>query len=262
MAVVTGPLPWRVLRDRPAAGVRGVLPAAAGGDARVQHQGARHRRAHRRGVAQPRRRPDHERGDRRPRCCSRCSPSSVMLVLLVPTMIWVRLRVPRRPRLVEFLCLLPLTIPALVLVVGLRRLRLGQLPRRRLGAHAHLRVHRPGAAVRLPRDRRRPVVDRRADPGRGRPLARRGLVHRDRPGGLPNIRTASSARRSSRWRWCSASSPSPRCCTTTRCRWSSSCSARATPRCRWRPRSPRSARLRPAVLLSFLDRRRRPSEGK
>jgi putative spermidine/putrescine transport system permease protein len=42
-----------------------------------------------------------------------------MLVLLVPTMIWVRLRVPRLNRLVEFLCLLPLTIPAIVLVTGL-----------------------------------------------------------------------------------------------------------------------------------------------
>jgi putative spermidine/putrescine transport system permease protein len=43
-----------------------------------------------------------------------------MLLLLVPTMVWVRLRVPRAVRLVEFLCLLPLTIPALVIVVGMR----------------------------------------------------------------------------------------------------------------------------------------------
>jgi putative spermidine/putrescine transport system permease protein len=42
-----------------------------------------------------------------------------MVVLLVPTMVWVRLRVPRATRLVEFLCLLPLTVPALVIVVGL-----------------------------------------------------------------------------------------------------------------------------------------------
>ena len=42
-----------------------------------------------------------------------------MLVLLVPTMVWVQLRLPRMLRLVEFLCLLPLTIPAIVLVVGL-----------------------------------------------------------------------------------------------------------------------------------------------
>ena len=43
----------------------------------------------------------------------------LMLVLLVPTVIWVRLRLPRLHRVVEFLCLLPLTIPAIVLVVGL-----------------------------------------------------------------------------------------------------------------------------------------------
>ena len=42
-----------------------------------------------------------------------------MLVLLVPTMIWVRLRLPRLNRVIEFLCLLPLTIPAIVLVAGL-----------------------------------------------------------------------------------------------------------------------------------------------
>ncbi|MBG0562118.1 ABC transporter permease [Actinoplanes aureus] len=45
--------------------------------------------------------------------------SLLMLVLLVPTAIWVRLRLPRLRRIVEFLCLLPLTIPAIVLVVGL-----------------------------------------------------------------------------------------------------------------------------------------------
>jgi putative spermidine/putrescine transport system permease protein len=43
----------------------------------------------------------------------------LMLVLLVPTAIWVRLRLPRLRRIIEFLCLLPLTIPAIVLVVGL-----------------------------------------------------------------------------------------------------------------------------------------------
>jgi putative spermidine/putrescine transport system permease protein len=42
-----------------------------------------------------------------------------MLVLLVPTMVWVQLRLPGLLRLVEFVCLLPLTIPAIVLVVGL-----------------------------------------------------------------------------------------------------------------------------------------------
>ena len=45
--------------------------------------------------------------------------SVLMLVLLVPTMVWVRLKLQRLSRIVEFVCLLPLTIPAIVLVVGL-----------------------------------------------------------------------------------------------------------------------------------------------
>jgi putative spermidine/putrescine transport system permease protein len=45
--------------------------------------------------------------------------SVAMLLLLLPTMIWVRLRLPQLKRIVEFICLLPLTIPAIVLVVGL-----------------------------------------------------------------------------------------------------------------------------------------------
>jgi putative spermidine/putrescine transport system permease protein len=44
----------------------------------------------------------------------------VMVVLLVPTMIWVRLRVPGASWLIESLCLLPLAIPALVIVVGIK----------------------------------------------------------------------------------------------------------------------------------------------
>jgi putative spermidine/putrescine transport system permease protein len=47
-----------------------------------------------------------------------------MLVILVPTMIWVRLRTPWAKGVVEFLCLLPLTIPALVVVVGLKNVYL------------------------------------------------------------------------------------------------------------------------------------------
>jgi putative spermidine/putrescine transport system permease protein len=45
--------------------------------------------------------------------------SIAMLVLLLPTMVWVRLRLPSLHRIVEFLCLLPLTIPAIALVVGI-----------------------------------------------------------------------------------------------------------------------------------------------
>jgi putative spermidine/putrescine transport system permease protein len=42
-----------------------------------------------------------------------------MLVILVPTMVWTIIRVPRMRRVVEFLCLLPLAIPAIVIVVGI-----------------------------------------------------------------------------------------------------------------------------------------------
>jgi putative spermidine/putrescine transport system permease protein len=42
-----------------------------------------------------------------------------MLLLLVPVATWVHLRLPQLRRLIEFICLLPLTIPAVVLVVGI-----------------------------------------------------------------------------------------------------------------------------------------------
>lgn len=43
----------------------------------------------------------------------------LMLVLLVPTMIVVQLTLPKLRRVLEFVCLLPISIPAIVLVVGL-----------------------------------------------------------------------------------------------------------------------------------------------
>jgi putative spermidine/putrescine transport system permease protein len=44
--------------------------------------------------------------------------SIAVLVVLVPTMVWVRLRLPRLRRVIELISLLPLTLPAIVLVVG------------------------------------------------------------------------------------------------------------------------------------------------
>ena len=42
-----------------------------------------------------------------------------VMVLLVPTMVWVHLRLPGLRRPLEVVCLIPLTIPAIVLVVGI-----------------------------------------------------------------------------------------------------------------------------------------------
>jgi putative spermidine/putrescine transport system permease protein len=43
----------------------------------------------------------------------------IVLALLLPTMILVQLRFPRLRRVLEFVCIVPITVPAIVLVVGL-----------------------------------------------------------------------------------------------------------------------------------------------
>jgi putative spermidine/putrescine transport system permease protein len=43
----------------------------------------------------------------------------IVLLVLLPTMLLVRLRFPRLERVLEFVCLIPITVPAIVLVVGL-----------------------------------------------------------------------------------------------------------------------------------------------
>lgn len=43
----------------------------------------------------------------------------IVLLLLLPTMILVQLRFPRLRRVLEFICIIPITVPAIVLVVGL-----------------------------------------------------------------------------------------------------------------------------------------------
>ena len=45
--------------------------------------------------------------------------SIAMLVLILPTMVWVRLRLPALNRVIEFICLLPLIVPAIALVVSM-----------------------------------------------------------------------------------------------------------------------------------------------
>lgn len=44
---------------------------------------------------------------------------AIVLLLLVPTMLLIHIRVPRLRRVMEFVCILPISIPAIVLVVGL-----------------------------------------------------------------------------------------------------------------------------------------------
>jgi putative spermidine/putrescine transport system permease protein len=43
----------------------------------------------------------------------------IVLVLLLPTMLLVQLQFPRLKRVLEFICIIPITVPAVVLVVGL-----------------------------------------------------------------------------------------------------------------------------------------------
>lgn len=43
----------------------------------------------------------------------------IVVVILLPTMILVHLRFPRLRRVLEFVCIIPITVPAIVLVVGL-----------------------------------------------------------------------------------------------------------------------------------------------
>lgn len=44
---------------------------------------------------------------------------AIVLVILLPTMILVHIQFPRLKRVLEFICIVPITVPAIVLVVGL-----------------------------------------------------------------------------------------------------------------------------------------------
>ena len=54
--------------------------------------------------------------------CSACPTIVVGILIVVPTAYWVQLRLPKLRGLVEFITLLPLVIPAIVLVFGYVRL--------------------------------------------------------------------------------------------------------------------------------------------
>ena len=44
---------------------------------------------------------------------------TLILTLIVPTVVWVHLKLPKLKRLIELICLVPLAIPAIVIVVGI-----------------------------------------------------------------------------------------------------------------------------------------------
>ena len=77
----------------------------------------------------------------------------ITMALMVPTTIYVHLRLPRLRALLESITILPIVIPPIVLTVGVLQVFPVQLQ----GDHvaARPRVRHPGDAVRLPGDRRR-----------------------------------------------------------------------------------------------------------
>ena len=44
---------------------------------------------------------------------------ALILILIVPTVVWVHLKLPKLKRVIELICLIPLAIPAIVIVVGI-----------------------------------------------------------------------------------------------------------------------------------------------
>ncbi len=96
------------------------------------------------------------------------------VLLVVPTAYWIQLRLPKLRPLVEFITLLPLVIPAIVIVFGYLRLYNSSsswLPMTASSAGdrpaAGLRLCDAGAALHVPRRRYRHARHRRAHPDRG-----------------------------------------------------------------------------------------------
>ncbi len=134
--------------------------------------------------------------------------------------LWVHLRLPKARPLVEFLTVLPYVVPPIALVVGVAgTFRDARTLVPQLRALPDPVLRRAGHALHLPRPGRRASGPSTCEPWSTRPAAwaRAGAP----PSGGCSSRTSerpSSARPSSPPPWCWASSPSPRCCSSRRCR--------------------------------------------
>ena len=124
---------------------------------------------------------------------------ALALALLIPTVYWVHLKLPRLRPVIGFLALVPFVVPPIILVVGLLDVYKGspewfyaravRLPRRRVRdprVPVHLLLARRG----LPRDRRAHADGGLAEPRRERGARRCFRVI------LPNIRPRRSQARS------------------------------------------------------------------
>ena len=117
----------------------------------------------------------------------------VGVLLVVPTAYWVRLRLPQLRPVVEFITLLPLVIPAIVIVFGYIRMYNSSLDpaadrqRARHRPAAGVRLRHAGAALHVPRRRHRPARHRRPHADRGGPEPRRRLADDHVPGDPPNV---------------------------------------------------------------------------
>ena len=152
------------------------------------------------------------------------------LVLLLPTMIWIRLKVPWARRPVEFICLLPLTIPAIVLVVGLDNVMSWV---RYLTTPGPLGLTFPYIILCLPfayraLDSGLSAIDVNTLSEAARSLGASWWTVITRII-VPNMRSAILAAACWLLRSCSVSSPSPHCSSTRICKSSCSCSGCLTP---------------------------------
>ena len=117
------------------------------------------------------------------------------ILLVAPTAFWIQLKLPRLRPLVEFITLLPLVIPAIVIVFGYLRLfgsDAWSLDRQRARHRslAGLQLCDAGAALSVPFHRRRPVRHRCSFAGRGGAKPGRRLAGDPAAGDLPNIKSA------------------------------------------------------------------------